>query len=123
VWRRLRHGAPLCVLITGATGRGRLSRGGAAVDANGAVVLFGNSSGGMASINFFDFRGGQNTYAELILIPSPPEEQIALDLALLVSLVADESLTPQTARSETPLRQLPLGGIKGRESVKTACRA
>src|SRR5271166_3688488 len=31
-----------------------------AVDANGAMVVFGNSSGEMTSISFADFRGGQN---------------------------------------------------------------
>ncbi|MGB6751430.1 MAG: hypothetical protein WBE71_02335 [Xanthobacteraceae bacterium] len=31
-----------------------------AVDANGAIVAFGNSSGEMTSISFADFRGGQN---------------------------------------------------------------
>ena len=31
-----------------------------AVDANGAVVAFGNSSGEMTSISFADFRRGQN---------------------------------------------------------------
>jgi NADPH:quinone reductase len=31
-----------------------------AVDGNGVVVVFGNSSGEMTSISFADFRGGQN---------------------------------------------------------------
>jgi hypothetical protein len=114
----LRHTAHRCldrrVLITGTAGRGRSSRGelaapygarviavaagtrGGAADANGAVLAFGKSSGEMASISFADFRGRQNALAELLLIPSGPKEQIAPDLALLMSLVADKSLTPQT---------------------------
>jgi hypothetical protein len=45
----------------------------------------------------FRFHGNlQNALAELLLIPSGPEEQVAPDLALLVSPVADKSLTPQT---------------------------
>jgi NADPH:quinone reductase len=68
-----------------------------AVDANGAVVVFGNSSGEMTSISFADFRGGQNARLQSFFsFTSGPEEQFAPDLALLVSLVADKSLTPQT---------------------------
>src|SRR5271155_5764403 len=68
-----------------------------AVDANGAVVVFGNSSGEMTSISFADFRGGQNARLQSFFsFSSGPEEQFAPDLALLVSLVADKSLRPQT---------------------------
>ena len=64
-----------------------------AVDANGAVVAFGNSSGEMTSISFADFRRGQNARLQSFFsFTSGPEEQFAPDLALLVSLVADKSL-------------------------------
>jgi NADPH2:quinone reductase len=67
------------------------------VDANGAVVVFGNSSGEMTSISFADFRSGQNARLQSFFsFTSGPEELLAPDLALLVSLVADKSLTPQT---------------------------
>src|SRR5436305_14051777 len=68
-----------------------------AVDANGAVVVFGNSSGQTTGISFADFRGGQNARLQSFFsFTSGPEEQFAPDLALLASLVADRSLTPQT---------------------------
>jgi NADPH:quinone reductase len=91
-----------------------------AVDANGAVVAFGNSSGEMTSISFADFRGGQNARLQSFFsFTSGPEEQFAPDLALLVSLVADKSLTPQTgpernwrdiARVADELRDRRVGG-------------
>ena len=87
-----------------------------AVDANGAVVVFGNSSGEMTT----DFRGGQNARLQSFFsFTSGPEEQFAPDLALLVSLVADKSLTPQTgpernwrdiARVADELRDRRVGG-------------
>src|SRR3979490_665620 len=90
------------------------------VDANGAVVVFGNSSGEMTSISFADFRGGQNARLQSFFsFTSGPEEQFAPDLALLVSLVADRSLTPQTgpernwrdiARVADELRDRRVGG-------------
>ena len=90
------------------------------VDANGAVVVFGNSSGETTSISFADFRGGQNARLQSFFsFTSGPEEQFAPDLALLVSLVADKSLTPQTgpernwrdiARVTDELRDRRVGG-------------
>src|SRR5947209_5439337 len=60
-----------------------------AVDANGAVVVFGNSSGETTSISFADFRDGQNARLQSFFsFTSGPEEQFAPDLGLLVSLVA-----------------------------------
>ena len=67
------------------------------VEAKGAVVVYGNSSGETTTIGFADFRGGQNARLQsFFYFTSGPEEQFAPDLALLVSLVADKSLTPQT---------------------------
>jgi NADPH:quinone reductase-like Zn-dependent oxidoreductase len=66
-------------------------------EAKGAVVVYGNSSGEPTTIGFADFRGGQNARVQsFFYFTSGPEEQFAPDLALLVSLVADKSLTPQT---------------------------
>ncbi len=90
------------------------------VDANGAVVVFGNSSGETTSISFADFRDGQNARLQSFFsFTSGPEEQFAPDLALLVSLVADKSLTPHTgpernwrdiARVVDELRDRRVGG-------------
>jgi len=67
------------------------------VEANGAVVVYGNSSGDPTSLSFADFRGGQNARLQsFFYFTSGPEEQFAPDLTLLVSLIADRSLTPQT---------------------------
>ena len=67
------------------------------VEAKGAVVVYGNSSGEPTTIGFADFRGGQNARLQsFFYFTSGPEELFAPDLALLVSLVADKSLTPQT---------------------------
>jgi NADPH:quinone reductase-like Zn-dependent oxidoreductase len=90
------------------------------VEAKGAVVVFGNSSGEPTSIGFADFRGGQNARLQsFFYFTSGPEEQFGPDLALLVSLVADKSLTPQTgperswrelAQVAEELRDRKLGG-------------
>ena len=62
-----------------------------AVEANGAVVVFGNSSGEMTSISLADFRGGQNARLQSFFsFTSGPENQFGPNLALLVSLVADK---------------------------------
>src|SRR2546430_2323568 len=47
-------------LILEAAGGASLATALHGVDANGAVVVFGNSSGETTSISFADFRGGQN---------------------------------------------------------------
>jgi NADPH2:quinone reductase len=90
------------------------------VEAKGAVVVYGNSSGEQTAIGFADFRGGQNARLQsFFYFTSGPEEQFAPDLALLVSLVADKSLTPQTgperswrtiAHIAEELRERRLGG-------------
>ncbi|HUN40581.1 MAG TPA: zinc-binding dehydrogenase [Acetobacteraceae bacterium] len=90
------------------------------VAANGAVVVYGNSSGESTTIGFADFRGAQNARLQsFFYFTSGPEEQFAPDLALLVSLIADKSLTPQTgperswreiARVAEDLRERRIGG-------------
>jgi NADPH:quinone reductase-like Zn-dependent oxidoreductase len=77
------------------------------VEAKGVVVVYGNSSGETSSIAFADFRGGQNARLQsFFYFTNGPEEQFAGDLGLLVSLVADKSLTPQTG-PERSWRELP----------------
>lgn len=90
------------------------------VEAKGAVVVYGNSSGEETKFGFADFRGGQNARLQsFFYFTSGPEEQFAPDLALLVSLVADKSLTPQTgperswreiAQVAEQLRERSIGG-------------
>jgi NADPH:quinone reductase len=90
------------------------------VEAKGAVVVYGNSSGEQTTIGFADFRGGQNARLQsFFYFTSEPEEKFAPDLALLVSLVADKSLTPQTGPERSwreivhvaeELRERRLGG-------------
>jgi NADPH:quinone reductase-like Zn-dependent oxidoreductase len=77
------------------------------IEANGVVVVFGNSSAEPTTIQFGDFRGAQNARLQsFFYFTSAPEEQFAPDLALLVSLIADRSLTPQTG-PEHDWRELP----------------
>ena len=90
------------------------------VEPKGAVVVYGNSSGEPTSLSFPDFRGGQNARVQsFFYFTSGPEEQFAPDLTLLVSLIADRSLTPQTgpehnwrdiARVAEDLRERRIGG-------------
>src|SRR6202050_635293 len=88
-------------LILESAGGASLSAALHAVDANGTVAVFGNSSCEMTSISFADFRGGQNARLQSFFsFTSGPEEQFAPDLALLVSLVADKSLTPHTGQEQ-----------------------
>jgi len=84
-------------LILESTGGASLATALRLVAAKGAVVVYGNSSGEPTSISFADFRGGQNARLQsFFYFTSGPEEQFAPDLALLVSLIANRSLTPQT---------------------------
>jgi NADPH2:quinone reductase len=84
-------------LILESAGGASLSTALKLVEAKGTVVVYGNSSGEPSTIGFADFRGGQNARLQsFFYFTSGPEEQFAPDLALLVSLVADRSLTPQT---------------------------
>jgi NADPH:quinone reductase len=107
-------------LILEAAGGASLTTAVRLVDAKGAVVVFGNSSGEPSTIAFADFRGGQNARLQsFFYFTNGPEEQFGADLALLVSLVADKSLTSQTgperswrelARVAEDLRDRRLGG-------------
>ena len=104
---RERGAADVVVGIENAPGRFALileSAGGASVaaalrmvEANGTIVVFGNSSGEPTTISFADFRSAQNARIQsFFYFTSGPEEQFAPDLELLVSLIADGSLRPET---------------------------
>jgi NADPH:quinone reductase len=104
---RERGAADVVVGIDKAWGRFALileSAGGASlaaalrmVEAKGTIVVFGNTSAEPITISFADFRGAQNARIQsFFYFTSGPEEQFAPDLELLVSLVADGSLRPET---------------------------
>jgi NADPH:quinone reductase-like Zn-dependent oxidoreductase len=66
------------------------------LEANGTVVIFGNSSGEETSLSFRDFGGASNSRIQSFhSFASGPEEAFTPDLALLLSLVADGALKPQ----------------------------
>ena len=58
-------------------------------------MVYGNSSGETTTLGFGDFRGAQNSRVQAFhYFTSEAEDRFAPDLALLVSLIADGSLTP-----------------------------
>jgi NADPH:quinone reductase len=66
------------------------------VEAQGTVVVYGNSSGEPTTLAFADFRGALNSRVQSFgYFTSEAEDRFAPDLALLVSLIADGSLRPQ----------------------------
>jgi NADPH:quinone reductase-like Zn-dependent oxidoreductase len=66
------------------------------VAAKGTIVVFGNSSGETAALDFRDFARCQNARIQsFFYFTTEPEERFAPDLALLVALVADGSLAPR----------------------------
>jgi NADPH:quinone reductase len=76
------------------------------VEHSGTVVIFGNSSGEPAELNFRDFAEHQNARIQAFhYFTSEPEERFGPDLALLAGLVADGSLQPRVA--EHDWRDLP----------------
>jgi NADPH:quinone reductase len=85
-------------LILESSGGPSLAKAIQLVEAKGTVVVYGNSSGAPTSIDFAEFRGGQNARLQsFFYFTSEPEERFAPDLSLLVSLVADGSLKPLSA--------------------------
>lgn len=77
------------------------------VEPKGTVVVYGNSSAETSTISFADFRGAQNARLQsFFYFTSEAEEQFAPDLELLVSLIAEKALTPQTG-PEHDWRDLP----------------
>jgi NADPH2:quinone reductase len=83
-------------LILEAVGGASLKAAIERIEARGTIVVFGNSSGGPAEINFRDFAQHQNARIQAFhYFTSEPEERFGPDLALLTSLVADGSLKPR----------------------------
>jgi NADPH:quinone reductase len=83
-------------LILESGGGASLARAVQLVEAKGTVVVYGNSSGEPTTLSFADFRGAQNSRVQRFhYFTSEAEDRFAPDLALLVSLIADGSLTPQ----------------------------
>jgi NADPH:quinone reductase len=83
-------------LILESGGGASLARAVQLVEAKGTVVVYGNSSGEPTTLSFADFRGAQNSRVQsFYYFTSEAEDRFAPDLALLVSLIADGSLTPQ----------------------------
>jgi NADPH2:quinone reductase len=86
----------LFALILESAGGPSLAEAIAHIEAKGTIVVFGNSSGEPTPIGFRDFAEHPNARMQSFsYFTSEAEERFAPDLALLVSLVADGSLTPQ----------------------------
>src|SRR5579872_3933031 len=83
-------------LILEAAGGASLTAAIARVEAKGVVVIYGNSSGEPAPLDFRVFAEHQNARLQgFHYFTSEPEEKFGPDLALLVALVADGSLKPR----------------------------
>jgi NADPH2:quinone reductase len=76
------------------------------IEAKGTIVVYGNSSGEPAPLNFRDFGEHQNARIQgFHYFTSEPEERFGRDLALLAGLIADGSLKPRIV--EQSWRELP----------------
>jgi NADPH:quinone reductase len=82
-------------LILESAGGQSLAAALARIEAKGTIVIYGNSSGEPASLNFRDFADHQNARIQgFHYFTCEPEEKFATDLALMAGLVADGSLRP-----------------------------
>jgi NADPH:quinone reductase len=98
-------------LILEAAGGASLSAAIARVEAKGVVVIYGNSSGEPAPLDFRVFAEHQNARLQgFHYFTSEPEEKFGPDLALLVSLVADGSLRPRIV--EHDWREIAAAGVR-----------
>ncbi|HZK89724.1 MAG TPA: zinc-binding dehydrogenase [Stellaceae bacterium] len=98
-------------LILEAAGGASLTAAIARVAAKGVVVLYGNSSGEPAPLNFRDFAEHQNARLQgFHYFTCEPEEKFGPDLTLLVSLVADGSLKPRIV--EHDWHEIPAAGAR-----------
>jgi NADPH2:quinone reductase len=83
-------------LILEAAGGASLTAAIERIEAKGVVVIYGNSSGEPAPLDFRVFSEHQNARLQgFHYFTSEPEDKFGPDLALLVSLVADGSLKPR----------------------------
>ena len=93
-------------LILEAVGGASLAAAIAHIEAKGAIVVFGNSSGEPTAVGFRDFAEHPNARIQSFsYFTSEAEERFAPDLALLAALVADGSLEPRLV--ESGWRNLP----------------
>ena len=93
---RMEEAAGRFALILEAVGGASLKAAIERIEARGTVVVFGNSSGEPAELNFRDFAEHQNARIQAFhYFTSEPEERFGSDLALLASLAADGSLKPR----------------------------
>ena len=93
--RRIEDATGRYSLILESGGGNSLSEAVKHIEANGTVVVYGNSSGEPSTISFQDFRAAQNARIQsFFYFTSGAEEMFAPDLALLVSLIADGGLRP-----------------------------
>ena len=96
-------------LILESAGGASLKAGIERIDHRGTVVIFGNSSGEPAELNFRDFAEHQNARIQAFhYFTSEPEERFGADLGLLAGLIADGTLKPRIV--EHGWRELPRTG-------------
>jgi NADPH:quinone reductase-like Zn-dependent oxidoreductase len=83
-------------LILESGGGASLARAIQLIEPKGTIVVYGNSSTEPTEISFAQFRGAANARIQTFsYFTSEAEERFGPDLALLVSLIANGSLTPQ----------------------------
>ncbi|HTW54524.1 MAG TPA: zinc-binding dehydrogenase [Stellaceae bacterium] len=101
-------------LILESAGGQSLTAALARIEAKGTIVIYGNSSGEPASLNFRDFADHQNARIQgFHYFTCEPEEKFAPDLALMAGLVADGSLKPRIV--EHDWREFPEIGPRLRD--------
>jgi NADPH:quinone reductase len=101
-------------LILESAGGQSLAEALARIEAKGTIVIYGNSSGEPASLNFRDFADHQNARIQgFHYFTCEPEEKFGPDLALMAGLVADGSLRPRVI--EHDWREFPEVGPRLRD--------
>jgi NADPH:quinone reductase len=94
-------------LILESVGGAALNEAVKRIEAQGAVVIFGNSSLEPTSLSFRDFGEHQNARIQAFhYYTSAPEDRFGPDLAVLAGLVGDGSLKPQIG-SDQSWREVP----------------
>ena len=98
-------------LILEAAGGASLTAAIERIEAKGVVVIYGNSSGEPAPLDFRVFSEHQNARLQgFHYFTSEPEDKFGPDLALLVALVADGSLKPRIV--EHDWHEIPAVGAR-----------
>jgi NADPH:quinone reductase-like Zn-dependent oxidoreductase len=89
-------------LILESAGGASLAKAVELVEPKGTIVVYGNSSTEPTTLSFANFRGAPNSRLQSFsYFTSEAEERFAPDLALLVSLIANGSLTPRIGVERT----------------------